>query len=249
MERERQEEKNKGGWEQDRASEEWRRSCLLFSLNMRWWWKCLLLGTRAGRHPHTGEGWRDSNHLGVNLTPDTDGLLERGQDGRAPGTPGTRGGRGASREDKVRRDNGPGGSRQGGFPEAQGGIIAGISKSHWCSSLLWKHGSYCTHRWRIMSLCFIKNHIGTCLVVQWLRTHLPIQGTRVWSLVWEYPTCQGATKSMTYNYWACASWSLCSTTREATAMRRPWTTNRQLPPFTATRESSRIATKTQRSQK
>ena len=26
---------------------------------------------------------------------------------------------------------------------------------------------------------------GTSLVVQWLRIHLPMQGTRVWSLVWE----------------------------------------------------------------
>ena len=35
---------------------------------------------------------------------------------------------------------------------------------------------------------------GTSLVVQWLRIHLPTQGTQVWSLVWEDYTCQGATK-------------------------------------------------------
>ena len=27
------------------------------------------------------------------------------------------------------------------------------------------------------------------LVVQWIRIHLPVQGTQVRSLVWEHPTC------------------------------------------------------------
>ena len=27
------------------------------------------------------------------------------------------------------------------------------------------------------------------LVVQWIRIHLPVQGTQVQSLVWEHPTC------------------------------------------------------------
>ena len=31
--------------------------------------------------------------------------------------------------------------------------------------------------------------VGTSLVVQWLRIHLPMQGTWVQSLVWEDPTC------------------------------------------------------------
>ena len=35
---------------------------------------------------------------------------------------------------------------------------------------------------------------GTSLVVQWLRIHLPMQGTRVWSLVREDSTWRGATK-------------------------------------------------------
>ena len=30
-----------------------------------------------------------------------------------------------------------------------------------------------------------RNSLGTSLMVQWLRIHLAIQGTRVWSLVWE----------------------------------------------------------------
>ena len=44
---------------------------------------------------------------------------------------------------------------------------------------------------------------GTSLVVQWLRICLPMQGTWVRSLVWEDPTCHGATKPMHHNYWAC----------------------------------------------
>ena len=42
------------------------------------------------------------------------------------------------------------------------------------------------------------------LVVQWLRIRLPMQGTRVWALVREDPTCRRATKPVCHNYWACA---------------------------------------------
>ena len=49
----------------------------------------------------------------------------------------------------------------------------------------------------------IKNWIqGASLVVQWLRIHLPMQGTRVRALAREDPTCRGATKPMRYNYWS-----------------------------------------------
>ena len=41
---------------------------------------------------------------------------------------------------------------------------------------------------------------GSSLVVQWLRIHLPTQGTRVPSLVQEDPTWGGATKPMRHNY-------------------------------------------------
>ena len=41
------------------------------------------------------------------------------------------------------------------------------------------------------------------MVVQWLRICLPMQGTRVWSLVREDPTCPGATKPVSHNYRAC----------------------------------------------
>ena len=43
------------------------------------------------------------------------------------------------------------------------------------------------------------------LVAQWLRVCLPMQGTQVQSLVWENPTCSGATKPMRHNYWVHAS--------------------------------------------
>ena len=46
--------------------------------------------------------------------------------------------------------------------------------------------------------------VGTSLVVQWLRTHLPLQGTRVWALIQEDPTCHRATKPMRHNYLAWA---------------------------------------------
>ena len=46
--------------------------------------------------------------------------------------------------------------------------------------------------------------MGTCLVAQGLRIRLPMQGTRVQTLVREDPTCRGATKPVRHNYWACA---------------------------------------------
>ena len=45
-----------------------------------------------------------------------------------------------------------------------------------------------------------KQSSGTSLVVQWLRTRLPMQGTRVRSLVREDPTCRGTTKPVCHNY-------------------------------------------------
>ena len=43
---------------------------------------------------------------------------------------------------------------------------------------------------------------GTSLVAQWLRIHLPMQGTRVRALVREDPTCRRATKPVRHNYCA-----------------------------------------------
>ena len=46
-----------------------------------------------------------------------------------------------------------------------------------------------------------KNQRGwASLVVQWLRICLPMQGTRVRALVWEDPTCRGATMPVSHNY-------------------------------------------------
>ena len=88
----------------------------------------------------------------------------------------------------------------------------------------------------------------TSLVAQWLRVHLPMQGTRVQALVWEDPTCCRATKPVHHNHWATTTellcrnyWahvlqllnpfpqSSCSPTREAIAMRSPLTTRKSSP--------------------
>ena len=45
-----------------------------------------------------------------------------------------------------------------------------------------------------------KIKIRASLVVQWLRIHLPMQGTRVRALVREDSTCRGATKPMHHSY-------------------------------------------------
>ena len=44
-----------------------------------------------------------------------------------------------------------------------------------------------------------KGKEGASLVVQWLRICLPMQGTRVRALVWEDPTCRGATRPVSHN--------------------------------------------------
>ena len=73
----------------------------------------------------------------------------------------------------------------------------------------------------------------TSLVVQWIRIHLPMQGTWVRFLVQEDSTSCGAAKPVYYSSWAQTLEplttateaqvpnSLCSTTREAISMRSP----------------------------
>ena len=46
----------------------------------------------------------------------------------------------------------------------------------------------------------LKDNRWASLVVQWLRICLLMQGTRVRVLVWEDPTCRGATRPMSHNY-------------------------------------------------
>ena len=69
------------------------------------------------------------------------------------------------------------------------------------------------------------------LVAQWLRIHLPRQGTQVRVLVGEDLTCHRATKPMWHNCWACEPQLLssCTTTTEdrtprahALQQERPW---------------------------
>ena len=45
-----------------------------------------------------------------------------------------------------------------------------------------------------------KYYIRASLVVQCLRIHLPMQGTRVRDLVREDPTCHGAARPVSHNY-------------------------------------------------
>ena len=45
---------------------------------------------------------------------------------------------------------------------------------------------------------------GASLVVQWIRICLAMQGTPIWSLGCDDPTCHGATKLICHDYWACA---------------------------------------------
>ena len=42
----------------------------------------------------------------------------------------------------------------------------------------------------------------TSLVVQWLRIHLPMQGTPVWSPAQEDSMCRGAIKPVCHSYWS-----------------------------------------------
>ena len=47
---------------------------------------------------------------------------------------------------------------------------------------------------------YVKGGGWASLVVQWLRICLPMQGTWVRALVWEDPTCRGATGPVSHNY-------------------------------------------------
>ena len=42
-------------------------------------------------------------------------------------------------------------------------------------------------------------------MLQWVRIYLPMQGTWVWSLVWEDATYLRATKPMCHKYWVQAT--------------------------------------------
>ena len=84
---------------------------------------------------------------------------------------------------------------------------------------------------------------GASLVAQWLRICLPMQGTWVRALVWQNPTCRGATGPVSHNYWACVS-GACAPQQE-----RPTHRDEEWPPLATTRGSPRTETKTQHSHK
>ena len=70
---------------------------------------------------------------------------------------------------------------------------------------------------------------GTSLGVQQLRIYLPMQGKWVQFLVWEDPTCHGATKPKCHSYGGLSAQTLCSATREASEMRRTHTAMKSSP--------------------
>ena len=58
----------------------------------------------------------------------------------------------------------------------------------------------CDKETRMSKYCCKNGANRASLVAQWLRICLPMQGTRVRALVWEDPTCCGATKPVSHNY-------------------------------------------------
>ena len=84
-------------------------------------------------------------------------------------------------------------------------------------------------------------------MAQWLRIHLPMQGTWVQALVWEDPTCHGAAKPMHHNYRACALepatqlLSLCAATTEAHIPRAHAPQQEKPPQWEARTPQQRVA--------
>ena len=80
-------------------------------------------------------------------------------------------------------------------------------------------------------------------MAQWIGTHLPVQGTWVWSLVQEDPTGKGAAKPVYHNYWDHMPQlrkpmhpELCSAQRQTKATRSPGTVTREQPLLATTRK-------------
>ena len=93
-------------------------------------------------------------------------------------------------------------------PKVQKFKTFSVEKTQDCFNFwVWKTSCICILCWWYTTANFssLKETHRASLVAQWLRTCLPMQGTRVRALVWEDPTCHGATKPMHHNYWACAS--------------------------------------------
>ena len=111
--------------------------------------------------------------------------------------------------------------------------------------------------WSTFKAFYLKQLLlGTSLVAQWLRIHLPMQGTQVWALVREDPPCCGATKPVRHNYWACVLQLLKPTCLEPVLCNKrsyrnekPAHRNEEQLPLAATKENPCATTKTQHSQK
>ena len=63
-----------------------------------------------------------------------------------------------------------------------------------------KHGYTLFHQVTLEQLRQQEIQKRASLVAQWLRICLLMQGTRVQALVWEDPTCRGATGPVSHNY-------------------------------------------------
>ena len=102
------------------------------------------------------------------------------------------------------------------FPHWNGSSVrAGVSSILFTLSLLWWEQGLALGQWlySFPRAAISEYHklgglneckFRTSLVVQVLRSLLPIQGTWVPSLAWEDSTCCGAAKPMYRNYWAWA---------------------------------------------
>ena len=82
-------------------------------------------------------------------------------------------------------------------------------------------------------------------MVQWLRIHLPIQGTQVRSLFQEDSTCHGVTKPVHHSYWAYTALEPVLCNKKGHSNEKPVSTTGEQFPLTAIRGSPRIATRTQ----
>ena len=113
------------------------------------------------------------------------------------------------------------------------GILRGsISGFHTCFAPQQEKLCYCLVFSLIFETPVVSGIVSNCLggnstwmaislVVHWMGIHLPMQGTWVWSLVWEDSTWRGQLKPMCHNYWAHVPQLLspCAGTTEACASR------------------------------
>ena len=84
------------------------------------------------------------------------------------------------------------------------------------------------------------------LVAQWLRICLLMQGTQVRALVWEDPTCRGATRPVSQTTEPVSLEPVLRNKRGHDS-ERPVHHDEEWPPLAATGESPRTETKTQHS--